>query len=140
VTVLSDAAGGRLGLADNAVFLFGSLAGDADGSGGVDLDDFVLLKQNFGTAGSGIPSGDFDASGHVDLDDFVTLKQNFAASLGDPFPTAGIAGTADLLAAGAAAPRPVRARRPGRSAGSRRFRDASGALDLLSAITLRPLA
>ncbi|NLF30653.1 MAG: hypothetical protein GX591_07175 [Planctomycetes bacterium] len=52
--------------------------GDADGDGDVDLDDFVVLKNNFGTAtGATCAEGDFDADGDVDLDDFVLLKNNF---------------------------------------------------------------
>ncbi|MFW6155297.1 MAG: right-handed parallel beta-helix repeat-containing protein, partial [Planctomycetota bacterium] len=52
--------------------------GDADGDGDVDLDDFVILKTNFGTpSGATQATGDFDGDGDVDLDDFVILKTNF---------------------------------------------------------------
>ncbi|NLF32684.1 MAG: hypothetical protein GX591_17550, partial [Planctomycetes bacterium] len=55
-----------------------AVPGDADADGDVDLDDFVLLKQNFGTpSGATAAQGDFDGDGDVDLDDFVILKQNF---------------------------------------------------------------
>ncbi|MFW6154465.1 MAG: hypothetical protein ACOC95_04530 [Planctomycetota bacterium] len=55
--------------------------GDADGDGDVDLDDFVLLKTNFGTSeGATCGMGDFDGDGDVDLDDFVLLKTNFGAT------------------------------------------------------------
>ncbi len=55
--------------------------GDADGDGDVDLDDFVILKNNFGTAaGATCAEGDFDGDGDVDLDDFVLLKNNFGAT------------------------------------------------------------
>ncbi|MFW6154462.1 MAG: hypothetical protein ACOC95_04515 [Planctomycetota bacterium] len=55
--------------------------GDADGDGDVDLDDFVLLKSNFGTSeGATCGMGDFDGDGDVDLDDFVMLKSNFGAT------------------------------------------------------------
>ncbi|MFW6155490.1 MAG: right-handed parallel beta-helix repeat-containing protein [Planctomycetota bacterium] len=58
------------------------LPGDADGDGDVDLDDFVLLKQNFGMpAGATAADGDFDGDGDVDLDDFVILKQHFGETL-----------------------------------------------------------
>ncbi|NLF30863.1 MAG: hypothetical protein GX591_08260 [Planctomycetes bacterium] len=58
------------------------LAGDADGDRDVDLDDFVLLKQNFGlTAGAAWNQGDFDHDGAVTLDDFAILKQNFGTDL-----------------------------------------------------------
>ena len=57
-----------------------SLPGDANEDGSVDLNDFVILKQRFGTTGAGWFDGDFDASGMVDLDDFMILKQNFGAT------------------------------------------------------------
>ncbi|MFW6153962.1 MAG: chitobiase/beta-hexosaminidase C-terminal domain-containing protein [Planctomycetota bacterium] len=51
---------------------------DADGDGDVDLDDFVILKTNFGaTSGATQAEGDFDGDGDVDLDDFVILKTHF---------------------------------------------------------------
>jgi hypothetical protein len=49
---------------------------DFDGDGDVDLDDFVILKSNFGT-GTTKAQGDADGDGDVDLDDFVILKQEF---------------------------------------------------------------
>ncbi|NLF30026.1 MAG: polysaccharide deacetylase family protein [Planctomycetes bacterium] len=53
---------------------------DFDGDGDVDLDDFVILKTNFGTpAGATAAEGDADGDGDVDLDDFVVLKNNFGA-------------------------------------------------------------
>jgi len=71
----------------------GPLAGDADGDGVVDLDDFVILKQNFGTpAGATWSQGDFNGDGNVDLDDFVILKQNFGLAAGVYYldPAAGL--------------------------------------------------
>ena len=58
------------------------LTGDADGDGDVDLDEFVILKQDFGKVA---PAGDTDHDGDVDLDDFAILKQNFGriTSAGD---------------------------------------------------------
>ncbi len=54
------------------------LPGDADGDGDVDLDDFAILKLNFGTpAGAVWADGDFDEDGDVDLDDFAILKTHF---------------------------------------------------------------
>ncbi len=56
------------------------LAGDANGDRRVDLDDFAILKLNFGmAAGATWDHGDFDDDGDVDLDDFAILKQNFGA-------------------------------------------------------------
>ena len=57
--------------------------GDADGDGDVDLDDFVILKTNFGVSPLGDDRADFDGDGDVDLDDFVILKTNFGAGQGD---------------------------------------------------------
>jgi len=60
----------------------GSLSGDANGDGAVDLDDFVILKNHFGTpSGATVAEGDFDGDGDVDLDDFVILKQHFGQKL-----------------------------------------------------------
>jgi len=60
------------------------LGGDADADGDVDLDDFVILKRNFGLAtGATWDQGDFDDDDAVTLDDFVILKQNFGKALGD---------------------------------------------------------
>ena len=57
------------------------LPGDADGDGDVDLDDFAILKSNFGmSSGATWEKGDFDGEGDVDLDDFVILKYNFGAT------------------------------------------------------------
>ncbi|NLF32336.1 MAG: hypothetical protein GX591_15780 [Planctomycetes bacterium] len=53
------------------------LGGDANLDGQVDLDDFVILKQNFGAANASWNQGDFNGDGDVDLDDFVILKQTF---------------------------------------------------------------
>ena len=50
-----------------------AIPGDLDGDGDVDLDDFVILKTNFGMG----PGGDCDGDGDTDLDDFVILKTNF---------------------------------------------------------------
>ncbi len=56
--------------------------GDADGDGDVDLDDFAILKTNFGRTGvtAGAGEGDFDGDGDVDLDDFAILKTNFGTA------------------------------------------------------------
>ena len=51
--------------------------GDADADDDVDLDDFVILKRNFGATGVTQSEGDFDGDGDVDLEDFAILKANF---------------------------------------------------------------
>lgn len=58
------------------------VAGDANGDGMVNLDDFNILKANFGGMGSRA-DGDFDGTGIVDLADFNILKANFGASASD---------------------------------------------------------
>ncbi len=56
------------------------MPGDADLDGDVDLDDFMVLKQNFGTpSGATWAQADFTGDGAVDLDDFMLLKQNFGS-------------------------------------------------------------
>ncbi|NLF30952.1 MAG: LEPR-XLL domain-containing protein, partial [Planctomycetes bacterium] len=54
--------------------------GDINLDGAVDLDDFVILKQNFGAAGASWGQGDLTGEGTVDLDDFVILKNNFGTA------------------------------------------------------------
>ena len=53
------------------------LPGDANGDGTVDLQDFGILKSNFGTTGATWAQGDFNGDGMVDLQDFGVLKGNF---------------------------------------------------------------
>ncbi|MEM6749289.1 MAG: dockerin type I domain-containing protein [Planctomycetota bacterium] len=73
---------------EDAVFLFEllglidpALPGDANADGVVDLLDFDVLAQNFGSSsGNGASDGDFNADGVVDLLDFDVLAQNFGAS------------------------------------------------------------
>jgi hypothetical protein len=69
--------------------------GDADGDGDVDLDDFVILKNNFGASPLIDDRADFDGDGDVDLDDFVVLKQGFGQSIDALEPPVE---TVDLLA------------------------------------------
>ncbi len=55
------------------------IPGDANCDGDVNIDDFVVLKGNFGS-GTTWAQGDFDGDGDVDIDDFVILKGNFGAT------------------------------------------------------------
>jgi hypothetical protein len=56
----------------------GGEAGDVNQDGKVDLDDFGILKSNFGT-GTTPAQGDVNNDGKVDLSDFGILKGNFGA-------------------------------------------------------------
>lgn len=63
------------------------LPGDANEDGNVDLQDFSLLKANFGaTTGALWSEGDFNGDGAVDLQDFSLLKANFGAAAGNNIP------------------------------------------------------
>jgi len=57
----------------------GTCYGDADLDGDVDLDDFVIMKVNWG-AGATWGQADLDGDGDVDLDDFVILKNNWGST------------------------------------------------------------
>ena len=74
------------GLAAPDVFYFGSLIGDADGSGGVNLGDFGTVRQDFGRTGLSVAAGrsDFNRDGTVNLADFGILRANFGRSLPAP--------------------------------------------------------
>ncbi|MEM6748835.1 MAG: dockerin type I domain-containing protein [Planctomycetota bacterium] len=59
----------------------GGLPGDANNDGVVDLLDFDVLAQSFGSnTGNGASDGDFNGDGAVDLLDFDILAQNFGAT------------------------------------------------------------
>ncbi len=71
-----------------------STPGDPSGDGKVDLNDFGILKQEFGSVA--VPNGpmlraDINGDGKVDLTDFGILKQNFgkhSAASAAPEPSA----------------------------------------------------
>jgi probable HAF family extracellular repeat protein len=79
------------------------VTGDANGDGKVDLADFGILKDNFGS-GTTLAQGDFTGDGKVDLSDFGILKDNFGNSgaVATPEPSglalAGLAAVAAGLA------------------------------------------
>jgi hypothetical protein len=78
--------------------------GDANGDGIVDLQDFGLLKDNFGiTQGATWAQGDFTGDGAIDLQDFGILKDHFGHTTGDnPVTAVPEPATLSLLALGAA--------------------------------------
>ena len=52
------------------------LEGNANSDGAVDLEDFNILKANFGESGD-YSQGDFNGDGEINLDDFVMFSANF---------------------------------------------------------------
>jgi len=85
VTVLSDAAGGGLGLVTNDLFLFGNAAGDFDSDGDVDGADFFGLGGELGLRGGlGVLAADFDADGKTGLRDFAIMRSHFGVSVVAP--------------------------------------------------------
>ncbi|MEM6748859.1 MAG: dockerin type I domain-containing protein [Planctomycetota bacterium] len=78
-----------------------ALPGDANSDGVVDLLDFDVLAQNFGSStGNGAADGDFNGDGAVDLLDFDILAQNFGATSPGSVPEPASLG---LIALGGAA-------------------------------------
>ncbi len=55
--------------------VYGASVGDANLDGEVNLDDFQILRANFGLVG-GWDDGDFDVNGTVDFSDFLILAGN----------------------------------------------------------------
>ena len=72
--------GGVMGI-DNVTAAGPTLEGDADLDNDVDLDDFLLLKQNFGASPASWMMGDFDLNNSVSLTDFSRLKNNFGTNV-----------------------------------------------------------
>ena len=65
------------------------IPGDANLDGAVDLQDFGILKSNFGaTSGATWGQGDFNGDGGIDLQDFGLLKGNFGAGQSNAVPGA----------------------------------------------------
>ncbi len=78
------------------------LAGDVNGDGTVNLADFTLLKDAFGTNSGDtgfIAGADFDGNGNIGLPDFTTLKDNFGASAAVPEPATWILSLLGMSAA-----------------------------------------
>ncbi len=82
-------------------FATGTILGDFDGNGTVDLADFTLLKDNFGGSDAIFAAGSSNGDDLVDLTDFTLLKENFGASAAVPEPAtlclAGLAFATVLL-------------------------------------------
>ncbi|MFO0897978.1 MAG: pentapeptide repeat-containing protein [Pirellulales bacterium] len=57
----------------------GAIAGDANGNGKVEMEDFDILKTHFGDPGTK-SEGDANGDGRIDLNDFGLLKLNFGKS------------------------------------------------------------
>jgi uncharacterized delta-60 repeat protein len=77
------------------------MPGDFDLDGEVDLTDFGLLKDHFGT-GTTRAQGDFNGDGRVDLNDFGILKAHFGEVSGDEEMVADIAAARAKLLRGRA--------------------------------------
>lgn len=74
-------------LASDSIIDFKVLAGDANGSAGVDAADFVILSNNFGASPRNFTQGDFNYDATVDAADYVILSNNYGATIPNP-PTA----------------------------------------------------
>ena len=60
---------------------YSSLAGDIDGDGDVDPDDFALFAGAYGTSPPSDPRCDLDDDGDVDSDDFAIFAGNYGKTL-----------------------------------------------------------
>jgi hypothetical protein len=65
------------------------IAGDVDGDGDVDINDFNVIRSNLSTAATMRSQGDLNGDGVVDLVDFGEWKDNF------PSPASGTGGTGE---------------------------------------------
>jgi hypothetical protein len=84
------------------------IPGDVNGVGGVTIDDYTIIKNNYRTTVGSRALGDLNADGFVDIFDFREWKANYSgaivvADLATPEPTGGVlACTGAALLAGAA--------------------------------------
>jgi lysophospholipase L1-like esterase len=76
---ISGANGAKL--ANDHVFEFFFVTGDADHDGTVDRDDFTILRANFKKNGRDFSQGDFNYDGNVNMPDFVLLSRNYGYSV-----------------------------------------------------------
>jgi agmatine/peptidylarginine deiminase len=79
VTVLAAGVFGPTGvpMAQNHVFNFRFLQGDADGNGVIDFDDYALIDNGFLNGLTGYANGDFNYDGVIDFDDYAIIDFNF---------------------------------------------------------------
>ncbi|MDP6544842.1 MAG: CARDB domain-containing protein [Phycisphaerae bacterium] len=92
VVVIANA---NTNLVADDVFLFGNSAGDTDGDGHVDSDDYNALAGEFGQRGGlGGLVADFDASGQVNLADFAIVRGAYGNTVQTPTPPAAPAASA----------------------------------------------
>ena len=69
-----------LGYSDNGtntVTVMATLYGDANLDGTVDFNDFLILQNNFGAAGTRFDQGNFNYDGVTDFNDFLALQNQF---------------------------------------------------------------
>jgi hypothetical protein len=69
------------GGAEDFVFSYTALAGDADQSNEVDIEDLNRVRNNFGMTGAVWSDGDVTGDGVVDTDDLNMVRNNFGASI-----------------------------------------------------------
>ncbi len=68
----------REGVAHLTAYAF-PIVGDLNRDGTVNLEDFAILKENFGISDAGWSEGDLTGDGIVGLPDFTELKSNFGS-------------------------------------------------------------
>ncbi len=66
-------------LAQTLTFEYVKLAGDVDGDGFVNFNDFFAVDVDFNTSGSNYKSGDADGDGQVNFNDFFAVDTHFNA-------------------------------------------------------------
>ncbi len=113
-TGVCDSAGNMLdvgGVAGgNVTVEFYHLAGDADRSRDVGLNDLLILANHYGLSGVTWADGDFDGDGSVGLNDLLRLANNYGISLpapGSAVPDAPLPDAASPDSAAPAAPTAV---------------------------------
>ena len=64
-------------LANDLTFNFGFYAGDADGNGAINFDDYALIDAGFNQGLNGFANGDFNYDGVVNFDDYAIIDLAF---------------------------------------------------------------